>query len=132
MRRVLAAAEAAAWLALAVIVLRIVAFARLFRELPPGSPGPVLTDEDRVRVDWIRGLVNGVAKRFPWRPGCLPLALAAACMCRVRGLRIPIALSVASRRNLVAHARLDPSSDAELALTTPEGRTHLGRVMLKI
>jgi hypothetical protein len=52
-------------------------------------------------------------------------------MCRCRGVRVPIALSVAANeRHFAGHARLDPRSDAELAIATPEGRAHLGLILL--
>ena len=129
-RRILTGLECAGWLAVAGVLLHFVPFERLFRALPPGSSAGTPDDRDRQAVERIRGAVNAVAAHLPWHPRCLPRAFAGLLMCRVRRMQVPIALSVTARGGFDAHARLDPGSDAELSLAAPEGRTHLGRVIL--
>lgn len=130
MRRLAGAAEAVCWLIAATVLLRLVPFNRLFREVPAGGASPPLDPARRDTVVRIRSVVTGAARRMPWHPACLPQSLAAALMCRARGMRIPIALSVVNQGRFSAHARLDAATDAELAILTPEGRTHLGRITL--
>ena len=127
----LAAVEAGTWLVLAGFLLRVVPFGRLFRAIPPEEGQPRLAPGEESLALSVRAAVSAAARRLPWRPACLPSALAGALMCRCRGVRVPIALSVAAtERHFAGHARLDARDDAELAIATPEGRTHLGRVLL--
>jgi hypothetical protein len=124
-------AEAAAWLAFAGLLLRVIPFGRLFRELPGDVPGAEFDPNVEVLVARVRRAVGAVSDRLPWSPGCLPRALAGVLMCRVRGSRVPIALGVTNGgRRFGAHARLDLASDAALSASSPDGRTHLGRVVL--
>ena len=130
-RDLLDGAEAAAWLAFAGVLLRVVPFGRLFRELPGDNPDPDFDPKVEVLVARVRRAVGAVSDRLPWSPSCLPRALAGVLMCRVRGPRVPIALGVTNGgRRFGAHARLDLASDAALAASSPDGRTHLGRVVL--
>ncbi|HEY7681869.1 MAG TPA: lasso peptide biosynthesis B2 protein [Gemmatimonadales bacterium] len=132
-RDLLDAAEAACWLVVASALLRVLPFGRLFRELPPSAPSPALDPGNETLVPRVRRAVGAVAERLPWAIRCLPRALAGVLMCRVRGARVPIALSVTNGgRPFGAHARLDAGSEAELAEGAPDGRTHLGRIILTV
>jgi len=126
------AIEAGAWLVIAGLLLRSVPFSWLFRAVRPAADRTALSPAEESLALSARASVNAAARRVPWKPACLTSALAGALMCRCRGVRVPIALSVAARvGRFAAHARLEARDDAELAITTPEGRTHLGRVLLK-
>lgn len=130
-RDVLAGGEGFLWLVVASALLKLLRFDRLFREVPPNAPGPPLDARGERIIERVRRAVGGTAARLPWHPACLPQALAGALMCRVRGIRAPVALSVWSNQRFAAHAVLAAGSDAELtAATAPTGRTHLGRVVL--
>jgi len=125
------AIEAGAWLVIAGLLLRSVPFGRLFRAVRPEVDRTTLSPAAELLALSARASVSAAARRVPWKPACLAAALAGALMCRCRGVRVPIALSVAAREgHFAAHARLDVRDDAELAGATPEGRTHLGRVLL--
>lgn len=118
------------WLTGAGVVLRLFPLTLLLRQLPPGSPEGTTAPDHRETIRRVREAVGSAARRLPWHPRCLPQALAGALMCRVRGLRVPIALGVAGRKGFAAHARLDGGSDVELTEQSPDGRTHLGRLIL--
>ena len=125
------AIEAGFWLVTAGLLLRSVSFGRIFRAMQPEENHGTLAPAEESLALSVRASVSAAARRLPWKPACLSSALAGALMCRCRGVRVPIALSVAARDgHLAAHARLDARDDAELAIATPEGRTHLARVLL--
>jgi hypothetical protein len=129
--RYVGAIEAGAWLLIAGLLLRIVPFGRLFRAVRPEVDRTAFSPAEESLAQSARDSVGAAARRVPWKPACLASALAGALMCRCRGVRVPIALSVAAREgHFAAHARLDGRDDAELAIAVPEGRTHLGRVLL--
>lgn len=95
------AAEAAAWLVLAGVMIRSLAFAQLARAM--GAPARVRlrSQGDAVagRVGWA---VAAAARRAPWGPKCFEQGLAAHAMLRVRG----------APSTLVYGARLaDPAED---------------------
>ncbi len=129
--KLLAAVEAAWWLIVAGILLKLLPLRLMFRSLPPDAPAVPTTGMTRARIERVRLAVSQASRALPWHPRCLPSAVAGVLMCRVRGLRVPIALGVTNRGGgFGAHARLDPASDMELTDTSPEGRTHLGRLLL--
>jgi len=126
------ASEAALWLVMASLALRIVPHHRLFRELPSGAAGPAFRAGADQLVVRIRNDVEAVARRLPWHPACLPRALAGHLMCRMRGLQVPIAISVVKGQGTFStgHARLLCGSEDQCAAETPPGRVHLGRIVL--
>lgn len=128
--RWLGVAEAAIWLLTAVCLLRLIPFRRLFREVPPEDDNAPPTGATiHRRVEAIRSNIAAIGNRLPWPPGCMTTALAGHLMCLARGIRVPIALSVAGRANRFgAHATLIAGSDRDCVTRTPAGRTHLGRI----
>lgn len=122
-------AEAAVWLLTAALLLRLIPFRRLFRELPREDDSPPTDAATHRRVEAIRASIAAIGNRLPRPPGCMTTALAGHLMCRTRGIRVPIALSVAGRANRFgAHATLIAGSDRDCVMRTPAGRTHLGRI----
>ncbi|MEO8452887.1 MAG: lasso peptide biosynthesis B2 protein [Gemmatimonadota bacterium] len=128
--RLALALEAAAWLSSASVLLRLMPVSRLFRELPPGALPDPLGPGPKETIERVRSAVGAAAGVLPWRPACLPKALAGVLMCRARGIKVPVALSVTNRGGFGAHARLDAGSDMDLELASPDGRKHLGRMIL--
>jgi hypothetical protein len=101
-------AEAAAFLVVVSVALRILPFrflARLVGGVQGGRPaGPATCDR---RAASIGRAVTVAARRLPWHPVCLPQALAAAFMLRRRGIPSQLCLGVRQEDgNIEAHAWL--------------------------
>jgi len=127
----LAACEALFWLVTAGILLALVPFRHLFREIPPEAAAPNLAPDSQVLVARVCEDLGRIAARLPWRPACLPKALAGQLMCHVHGVFVPIELSVVvGVPRFGAHARLASGTDAGCAATTPNGRRHLGLIVM--
>ena len=105
LRRVPTALEAAVLLTGASVGVRVLPSVRTTRLL--GRPGPVVA-EDRGRPDpraWVVGAaVERVARLLPWKPKCLPQAIAARAMLRRRGIPSHGHLGVVGTEPLSAHA----------------------------
>lgn len=102
--------EAAAMLSFATLLLRILPFRRVARlvgrveaagetSLPPPADAPVRA---------VGRAVEAAARRLPWRPLCLPQALAASLMLRRRGVpsALHIGVAMGEGRKFQAHAWL--------------------------
>ncbi|MEP7382360.1 MAG: lasso peptide biosynthesis B2 protein [Gemmatimonadota bacterium] len=130
--KAVAAGEAAFWLATATVALWAFPLRRLFRSLPHASSAPSLRGAQLATFARSRDAVAAMISILPPRPRCLPAALAGVLMCRVRGVRVSVALSVTNRGGFGAHAVMTYGSEDELSLSCPDGRTHLGRLMLRL
>lgn len=127
----LAACEALFWLVTAGVLLALVPFRHLFRELPPEARAPDLPADARSMVAWVREDVGRIASRLPWRPACLSKALAGQLMCRAHGVVVPIALSVVvGVPHFGAHASLASDAADERAPESHIGRRHLGLIVM--
>lgn len=107
-RRRVATVEAGALVTVAHLATRLLGSPRLMRVLgrpqPPGeaaSPAPAATWG---RARGLARLVDRVADRLPWRPVCLPRALATRAMLRRRGIPCELHLGITSTAPLAAHA----------------------------
>jgi Transglutaminase-like superfamily len=96
--------EAALALTVASLALRVLPRGRVSRLL--GRPGPEHAAVGRLssRALGVGRAVERVAALLPWRPGCLPQAVAARAMLRRRGIACHGHLGVVSTRPLEAHA----------------------------
>jgi hypothetical protein len=107
LRRVGVGVEAATALTTAYIATRLLGPARLMRML--GSPQPAVTAQPGVSGDWrparrIARAVDRVADALPWRPVCLPRAVATRTLLRRRGIPCELHLGIAGTAPLAAHA----------------------------
>lgn len=98
--------EAVAALTLASVLLKALRFDRLARRLGRHmAEGP--SDPDRAAVRTarlVRWAVTAAADRLPWKPVCLPRAVAAHWMLRRRGLASTLYLGLDASRGYDAHA----------------------------
>ena len=93
-------------LALAEIATRTRSGARLARLLGrPGAHAPdtITADENRIADD-VGWAVAAAARHLPWRPVCLPQALAARWLLQRRKVRSTLYLGIASAQARAAHA----------------------------
>lgn len=93
-------------LSFADALLRILKFPRLSRSLgrhmaESGGGDERATRESGDRVGWA---VTGVAKVLPWKPVCLPQAVAAQWMLRRRGVPSTLYMGIDPRGGYDAHA----------------------------
>ncbi len=98
--------EATLLLALASATVRVFSFARVarrlgtfMRESPPAEERAAVIQAKRIR--WA---VFATARRLPWKPLCLPQAIAAKVMLRRRGIASTLYLGVDRRESFEAHA----------------------------
>ena len=77
--------EAAVWLALASLSLKVQPFRRIASHLEMPVSGE-RTDIDSIRLRLIGHAVARAARHLPWRPVCLPQAMAARSMLKQRGV----------------------------------------------
>ncbi|MGH7503205.1 MAG: lasso peptide biosynthesis B2 protein [Longimicrobiales bacterium] len=98
--------EAAILLAAAGLLIRLRTFARLARKLGAHmSETPRQVDRSEIaRARRIRWAVSAAAKRLPWKPVCLPQAVAATWMLRRRGIHSTLYLGVDRATGFDAHA----------------------------
>lgn len=98
--------EAVAALAVAGGLLKAVGFARLARRLGHHmAESPAVQDSTAIKTAGeIRWAVQAAAANVPWKPVCLPQAIAAQWMLRRRGIRSTLYLGVDPGRQLDAHA----------------------------
>jgi hypothetical protein len=104
--------EAALWLVLSGLALRVLPFRRLVPWL--GRPGqgvpleiPELRDDQCRRGLAIGGAITRASQLLPWHPVCLPQAMAAKAMLARRGLGASVHFGArmdGDRRDLTAHA----------------------------
>jgi hypothetical protein len=98
--------EAAAALAVAGLLLRLLRFSRLAPKLgrhmaeSPASQDRAVTAA-ALRVRWA---VDVAARRLPWKPVCLPQAISAQWMLRRRGIASTLYLGVDPSAGYYAHA----------------------------
>jgi hypothetical protein len=98
--------EAIAGLVVAGVSLRLFRFARLAARLGTHmAESPLEQDRsaavEAVRIRWA---VETAARHLPWKPMCLPQAVAAQRMLRRRGIPSTLYLGVAPGRGYGAHA----------------------------
>ena len=98
--------EAAILLAAAGVLIQTRPFARIARRLgehmaetPASAAQPEIAEARRIR--WA---VRAAAKRLPWKPICLPQAVAATWMLRRRGIQSTLYLGVDGVQGFNAHA----------------------------
>lgn len=98
--------EAIAALAVAGGLLKAIGFPRLASRLGHHmAESPPVQDSTAIRAaDEIRWAVEAAAANLPWKPVCLPQAVAAQWMLRRRGIRSTLYLGVDPGRQLDAHA----------------------------
>ncbi|HUE77202.1 MAG TPA: lasso peptide biosynthesis B2 protein [Longimicrobiales bacterium] len=101
-----ALAEALALCTAASILLRVLRFSRVarhlgrhMRESPPSQPGATGASVQRVR--WA---VAKSAQLLPWKPLCLPQAVTAQWMLRLRGIPSTLYLGADPANRYAAHA----------------------------
>ena len=101
-------AEAAVALTLASVALRTVPRHRLARLLGRPEAAPACearaTDVPDPRAPRVGRAVERVARVLPWRPSCLPQAIATRAMLRRRGIACKGHVGVVSTSPLEAHA----------------------------
>jgi hypothetical protein len=99
--------EAAAWLGLAQLALRVVPFRRIARWLEQRQRGDPRA-AGAVPVERVRRAVRVASRRVPWPSRCLAQALAARAMLQRRGIRTTLVLGVAKgvEGDFEAHAWL--------------------------
>jgi hypothetical protein len=125
------AMEAGLWLMVAKALLTVFPIRWLLREVVRGEAERPPPAASAAVVERARTAMSAASSRLPWPRGCLPKSIAGALMCRVRGVRVPIAFSVTTHAGgLAAHAALDGGDDANSLRDKPAGRTHLARVRL--
>lgn len=98
--------EAALALGLSSLLIRTIGFSRIARRLGRHmAEGPTSADpesmSDAARVRWA---VDTAARVLPWKPVCLPQAIAATLMLRRRNIASTLYLGVDPTRSLDAHA----------------------------
>jgi len=108
-RRILdlaALVEALALCTAASILLRVLRFSRVaphlgrhMTESPPSQPGAT-----GVNVQRVRWAVEKAARLLPWKPLCLPQAITAQRMLRVRGIPSTLYLGTDPANRYAAHA----------------------------
>jgi len=98
--------EAIAALAAASLLLKALGFTRLSKRLGRHmAVAPPVTDRDAIRIaSEIRWAVAAAAPRLPWKPVCLPQALAAHWMLRRRGIASTLYLGLDAKQGYDAHA----------------------------
>ena len=104
--QVLLRAEAAFWLLLAWVALRVMPFAALVGWLERPVTQPELSGGQRLRTRWsVTAAVNQVGDRFPVPIVCFPRAIAVQAMLRRRGIQTTVYYGAAVRpgKGLVAH-----------------------------
>jgi hypothetical protein len=107
LRLLAVAAEAASLLTVAQLAVAYLGPRRRMRLLgSAGPPSPVSAVDDVRPARRVAGIVDRVADRLPWRPVCLPRAMAARWMLRRRGIPCELRLGIASTAPLAAHAWL--------------------------
>lgn len=113
--------EAVAALAVAGGLLKAVGFPRLASRLGHHmTESPRVQDAEAVKAaDEIRWAVQAAAANLPWKPVCLPQAVAAQWMLRRRGIRSTLYLGVDPGRQLDAHAWVRAG---EVVVTGGEGK----------
>jgi hypothetical protein len=107
--RVLLAIEAAASVTVAQMAIMILEPARLMRILgyaraPDGIPAAPVVGQRSARS--VVRAVERVADLLPWRPLCLPRAVAARAMLRRRGIPCQLHLGIVAAAPVSAHAWL--------------------------
>lgn len=99
------AVEALAALTLATVAVHAVPRGRLTRLLGRPAPAePVPAGEPDQRARRVGRAVERVAALLPWRPACLPQAIATRAMLRRRGVPCEGHLGIVSTSPLEAHA----------------------------
>lgn len=99
-------AEAASWLLLAWLALRVMPFSALVGWLERPVTQPELSGEERWRTRWaVTAAVNQAGDRFPLPMVCFPRAIAVQAMLRRRGIQTTVYYGAAVRpeQGLVAH-----------------------------
>ncbi|MFN0182029.1 MAG: lasso peptide biosynthesis B2 protein [Gemmatimonadales bacterium] len=99
-------AEAVVALSAAGVLLKVLSFQRLSRRLGHHmAKAPPTADRSALRTaKAIRWAVTAAADRMPWKPVCLPRAVAAHWMLRRRGLASTLYLGLDASKNYDAHA----------------------------
>ncbi len=101
--------EAAAWLTLLALLLRVLPLAQLLARcgIPPDPAPPRQGETGDATARALGHAVTVAARRLPWRPVCLPQALAAGLMLRRRGYAPRLGFGVKQTADgLTAHAWL--------------------------
>jgi hypothetical protein len=97
--------EAASGLTLAQLQVRLFGFRRLAQRLGVHmAQAPQAQPEAVLEARRIRYALDVAARNLPWKPVCLPQAIAATRMLRRRGIASTLYLGVDRTRDLDAHA----------------------------
>lgn len=123
--------EAAAFLSTASLALRVLPFrvvARLAGGVEGGQPaGPVASDPQAMAIG---RAVSAAARHLPWHPQCLPQALAAAFMLRLRAIPSHLCLGVRLEGGVIkAHAWLMVGGPAGGVVCGGPGAQHFAPVV---
>ena len=125
----LEALEAAAALSLASFLLVLLPFRHLARWMGDTGPGPVPDADPRV-AHAVGRAVERAARHLPWRPVCLPQALAARAMLRRRGVVSTLHFGLrlqGTRRSMEAHAWVTAGTIAVVGVPAADGFTVIAR-----
>ncbi len=99
------AIEALAALSVASLAIRLMSAPRVHRLLGvPVGPSPVAEGSPGKRATTVARAVTRIAALLPWRPNCLPQAIATRWMLRRRGICCETHLGVVSTAPFSAHA----------------------------
>jgi hypothetical protein len=123
------ALEAAAMLALASPLLRLVPFRHVARWLGDIDTAPV-PDADPTVARAVGRAVERAARHLPWQPVCLPQALAARAMLRRRGIVSTLHFGMrrdGADRAMAAHAWVTAGAVPVVGVPAAEGFTVIAR-----